>query len=87
MEPEVSLPFSKEPCTGPYHEPDQSSPHHSILSLRFILILSTPIRLSLRSGLFPFGFPTNILYSFYMPCPSHFNILQCVKLKVRVVFF
>jgi hypothetical protein len=40
--------------------------------------LSTHLRLCLTSGLFPSGFPTNILYAFlfsphscYMPCPSH----------------
>jgi hypothetical protein len=40
--------------------------------------LSTHLRLGLPSGLFPYGFPTNILYAFlfsphscYMPCPSH----------------
>jgi hypothetical protein len=35
-------------------------PLHSI-SLRFILILSTHVRLGLPSSLFPSGFPTNIL--------------------------
>jgi hypothetical protein len=35
-----------------------------------------PLRLGLPSGLFPFGFPTNIVYallpySCYMHCPSH----------------
>jgi hypothetical protein len=30
MEPEVSLPCSKEPSSGPYPEPDQFSPYHTI---------------------------------------------------------
>jgi hypothetical protein len=33
MEPEDSLPCSQKPSTGPYPEPDRSSPHHPILSL------------------------------------------------------
>jgi hypothetical protein len=33
METEGSLPWSQEPSTGPYPEPDQSSPYHPILSL------------------------------------------------------
>jgi hypothetical protein len=33
MEPESSLPCSQEPATGPYPEPDASSPHILILFL------------------------------------------------------
>jgi hypothetical protein len=33
MEPEGSLSCSQEPSTGPYPEPDQSSPYHPILYL------------------------------------------------------
>jgi hypothetical protein len=32
MEPEGSLQCLQEPSTGPYPEPDKSSPYHSILS-------------------------------------------------------
>jgi hypothetical protein len=33
MEPEVSLPCSQEPSTGPYPQPDKSNPYHPILSI------------------------------------------------------
>jgi hypothetical protein len=60
MKPEGSLPYSQEPSTCPYPEPGQSSAYHLILSL----ILSTQLRFGHPSGLFPSGFPTNILYAF-----------------------
>jgi hypothetical protein len=31
MEPEGPLPYSQEPATGPYPEPDKSTPHFPIL--------------------------------------------------------
>jgi hypothetical protein len=33
MQPEGSLPCSQEPSIGPYPEPDQSSPYHTVLSI------------------------------------------------------
>ena len=55
---------------NPFHVP-----HHT--SWRFILILSSHLRLGLPSGLFPSGFPTKSLYTpllsphtCYMPRPS-----------------
>jgi hypothetical protein len=59
MEPEVSLPCSQEPATGPYPEPDEPNPHPPTLTPP-----STPI---LSSGIFPSGFPTQNFV-----CISHF---------------
>ena len=41
--------------------PVNIQPHPT--SWRYVLILSTLLRLGLPSGLFPFGFPTKILYA------------------------
>jgi hypothetical protein len=58
----------------------QSIPDH-LISLRSILILSTHLHLGRHSGLFPSGFPTNILYAFLFShiratCPSHHTLLD-----------
>jgi hypothetical protein len=66
-----------EPSTG--HILSQINPIHVTSSyLRSILTLSTHVRLGLPSGLFPSGFPADILYTFLFsiratcpPCPSH----------------
>jgi hypothetical protein len=52
--------------------PVHSTP--SYISLRSILVLSTHLHLGLSSGLFPSGFPTNILYALlpiHTMCPAH----------------
>jgi hypothetical protein len=77
MELEDSLSYSQEPSLGSYLEPHQSNQHHPILSVQDpFLILSTHLRLGLPCGLFPSGFPTNILYaslfsSIRATCPAH----------------
>jgi hypothetical protein len=71
MEPERSIPNSQELSTCSYPEPDQSSPHHPIP--RYILILSTHLRLGLPSGLsLSLAFPPIIYtHSFSPPFVLH----------------
>jgi hypothetical protein len=59
METEVSLLCSQNPTTGPYSEPDGSSPRP--LSLISILLLFPHLHLSLVYCLFPLDFPNKIL--------------------------
>jgi hypothetical protein len=61
MEHQGSLQCSQEPVTGPYPEPHKSNPYPATLFLRFILILSSHLRLGHPSDLFPSDFPTKIL--------------------------
>jgi hypothetical protein len=67
MEPEGSYCVHKS--SPPIPILSQLDPVHTTSSyLRSILILSTNLRLGLPSGLFPSGFPTNIVYAFlYSP--------------------
>jgi hypothetical protein len=79
MEPEGSLRCSKSLQLVPILS--QINPIHPILyHLRSILILSNHLRLCLPSGLFPTGFPTNVLYVFLLSpirvtCPAHLILL------------
>jgi hypothetical protein len=57
METEDSSPCSQEPATSLYPEPDESSPYHSILFFKYIVILFSHLRFCLTSVSFPSGFP------------------------------
>jgi hypothetical protein len=68
MEPEVSLPCSNKPTTGPYPEPAKSSLHiEPYLQKVHLNIIFLP-KLGLPSGLLHSGLPTKILWT---PLPSH----------------
>jgi hypothetical protein len=68
----------------------QSTPSHPI-SLSYILILSTHLRLGLPSGLFPSGFPINNLRAFLFSsirdaCPVHLIILDLINLIISTFY-
>jgi hypothetical protein len=62
MEHEASLPCSQKHAICPYPEPDKFVHTHPI-SLKFILILFSSLRLGLPSGLFPSTFLIETLHA------------------------
>jgi hypothetical protein len=62
MEPEDSVLWSEEPATGPYPEPDKSSPLPRTISLRSMLILFSHLHVGLFNCLVASGFPIRTLY-------------------------
>jgi len=81
MEPEVPLQCLQGPTTDPNPEPDEPSPHSpTLISLRSIIILSSHVHLCLPSGLFPSGFPTELLYASPMHAtyPIHLIFLDFI---------
>jgi hypothetical protein len=70
MESKGSLPYSQDPTTGLYPEPDEVTPHTYTLFLRSILILSSHVRLGLLKGLFLLSILTKMLHAF-LTSPVH----------------
>jgi hypothetical protein len=77
MEPEGSLPYSEEPSTSLYPEPDKSSPYHTTLRLYNPFLYYLPIYilvflvvLAFWLSQYPICLPP-LPHSCYMSCPSH----------------
>jgi hypothetical protein len=78
-QPEGSSPCPQEPSTGPYPEPDRSSPYHTIpfylCKIHFFNIVHLPTSLSSYWSLsfwLSHQYPIPIRpHLCYMPCPSH----------------
>jgi hypothetical protein len=71
MEPYGSLSYTHEPPNRSHLASKESSPRPSHpFYLRFILMLSSHLRLGILNGLVPAGIPTKIFYAFLM---SHFK--------------
>ena len=71
-----SLTFLHKPAIGPDLEQDLTSlQHDKPTSLKFILILSSHLRLGLPKSLFPSGFPNKTLYAFLVSFmrPAHLS--------------
>jgi len=63
MESEGSLLCSQQPTNGPYPDSDESSSHHHIISIRYIL-KTAYLRLGIHSSVCASRFPTTILCAF-----------------------
>jgi hypothetical protein len=86
LESEGLISYSQEPSTGPYSEPYQSNPHHSILSKIHFNIVHPPTSWYFQWFL-TFCLFTNILYAFlFSPiratCPAHLIHLDLIILIV-----
>jgi hypothetical protein len=54
---------------------------------KIYFVLSTHLRLGLPSGLFPFGFPTDILYAFlFSICVTCLDYLILIDLIILIMF-
>jgi hypothetical protein len=87
MEPEGSLQCLQVPITGPYPDPDASSPHLPTIFSKSILILSSRLLLDLPSDLFPSGYTIKTIYAFLISltratCHAHLVSLDLIILII-----
>jgi hypothetical protein len=84
IEPEGSLPCAQEPATGPYPQPDESSPYYPILFLNIQLHIIL-LCLGLSSCLFPSEFPpkpyTPLFFSMRATWSAHLIHLDSIILS------
>ena len=73
MEPGGSMPHSQGLSNNSYPEPNQPNYPHWYISSRYILILSSHLRLGLPKGLFPVGLAVTILKAL-LPIQYHRRI-------------
>ena len=80
------------PATCTYSEPARSSPYpQHPTSWRSVLILSSPLRLGVLSGLFPSGFPTETVYTPLLfliraTCTVHLILLYLIRAILDEVY-
>lgn len=64
MEPERSWPWTQQPNTYPYNQPDASIFIHSFCFFKIYFNINLPYQASIPNGLFHSGFPTKILFAY-----------------------
>jgi hypothetical protein len=84
--PNIHYLVHNESATGPYPEPDQSSPYHPILSNFFNIL---PLTSRSSSGVLPSGFSTNIVHAFrfsakHATCRTNLTLPDLIILIVLV---
>jgi hypothetical protein len=83
--PEGLLECSQGPCTGPYPEPEQSSPHNLFPSPQDPKQYYLPIILCLPSDPIPSGFPSNIfrfLFDIHATCLVNLILINFIVLII-----
>jgi hypothetical protein len=87
MEPIGSFSSLLNPATGLFPEQDKFVLYNQTLFLASSLILSSHIRLSLPSGLYPWGFPNKTVYGLLISViraryPIHLILFDTVNLII-----